>query len=86
MEKKRQVKLLSGNVPSPLRSPSGCTLHPHCSLRTGACRERRPDLVEAAPSHRVACLVRGGQLKEVEEIKCEALALPAGLEGVGEIE
>jgi oligopeptide transport system ATP-binding protein len=59
LEKRRQAKLLWGDVPSPLRSPSGCTFHPRCSLRTDACREIRPDLVEVAPGHWVACLLRG---------------------------
>jgi oligopeptide transport system ATP-binding protein len=59
LEKRRRVKLLSGDVPSPLQAPSGCAFHPRCSLRTEACREIRPDLVEAAPGHWVACIERG---------------------------
>ncbi len=59
LEKQRQVRLLSGDVPSPLQSPAGCSFHPRCSLRTDLCRERRPDLVEVAPGHHVACLIRG---------------------------
>jgi len=60
LEKKRQVKLLSGDVPSPLNSPSGCAFHPRCPLRVDACGETRPELLEVMPDHWVACLVRGG--------------------------
>jgi oligopeptide/dipeptide ABC transporter ATP-binding protein len=59
LEKKRQVKLLSGDVPSPLNSPSGCAFHPRCPLRVDACGETRPELLEVMPDHWVACLVRG---------------------------
>ena len=59
LEKKRQIKLLSGDVPSPLNSPSGCAFHPRCPLAIAACREKRPELVEVAPGHQVACWVRG---------------------------
>jgi oligopeptide/dipeptide ABC transporter ATP-binding protein len=62
LEKKRQIRLLSGDVPSPLNSPSGCAFHPRCSLRTDLCREIRPDLVEVMPGHWVACLLRGAQM------------------------
>ena len=61
LEKKRQVKLLSGDVPSPLNSPSGCAFHPRCPLRAAACEETRPELLEVMPEHWVACLVRGGE-------------------------
>ena len=60
LEKRRQVKLLSGDVPSPLNNPSGCAFHPRCPLRVDACGETRPELLEVMPDHWVACLVRGG--------------------------
>jgi oligopeptide/dipeptide ABC transporter ATP-binding protein len=58
LEKKRQVKLLPGDVPSPLNSPPGCAFHPRCQLRVDACRETRPELLEVMPEHWVACFVR----------------------------
>jgi oligopeptide/dipeptide ABC transporter ATP-binding protein len=67
LEKKRQVKLLSGDVPSPLNSPSGCAFHPRCALKTKACPEVQPGLVEVLPGHWVACLVRGVKWKESQE-------------------
>ena len=67
LEKKRRIKLLSGDVPSPLNSPSGCAFHPRCSLKTDACQEVRPELAEVLPGHWVACLVRGTKSKESQE-------------------
>ena len=67
LEKKRQVTLLSGDVPSPLNSPPGCAFHPRCTLKTDACKELRPELEEVLPDHWVACLVRGAKTKEVQE-------------------
>ncbi len=59
LERQRRGGLLSGDVPSPLRSPSGCSFHPRCSLRADICHERRPELAEVSPGHWVACLIRG---------------------------
>ena len=67
LEKKRQVKLLSGDVPSPLNSPPGCAFRPRCSLKTDACKELQPELAEVLPDHWVACLVRGAKSKEIQE-------------------
>lgn len=61
LEKRRQLKLFSGDVPSLLKSTSGCAFHPRCPLAAEACREIRPELVSVAPGHQVACLVRGVQ-------------------------
>ena len=55
LEKKREAKLLSGDVPSPLNSPPGCAFHPRCAFRIDACREARPELSEVIPGHWVAC-------------------------------
>jgi oligopeptide/dipeptide ABC transporter ATP-binding protein len=56
-----QRVVLSGEVPSPLSPPSGCTFHPRCPLyaKLGAadqakCRAQRPELRELEGS-RVAC-------------------------------
>jgi oligopeptide/dipeptide ABC transporter ATP-binding protein len=61
LEKKREARLLSGDVPSPLNSPPGCAFHPRCWLKTDACKEVPPELTEVLPGHWVACLVRGGR-------------------------
>jgi oligopeptide transport system ATP-binding protein len=54
---KRRVRLLlSGDVPSPLAPPPGCTFHPRCpKAKPGVCDVERPPLEEIAPGHQVAC-------------------------------
>jgi oligopeptide/dipeptide ABC transporter ATP-binding protein len=47
--------LLSGDVPSPARPPSGCPFHPRCPEARPECSQRAQVLVEAEPDHRVAC-------------------------------
>jgi peptide/nickel transport system ATP-binding protein len=36
----------------------GCRFEPRCRLRTDACRTTDPQLVDVAPAHQVACIVR----------------------------
>ncbi len=55
LERQRKVQLLTGDVPSPLNAPSGCTFHPRCPLAGEECRLQRPQLVEIRPGHSVAC-------------------------------
>ncbi|MGE0784514.1 MAG: ABC transporter ATP-binding protein [Sandaracinaceae bacterium] len=52
--KKRLV--LKGDVPSPLRPPSGCAFHPRCPIaKEGLCDQEVPPLRELSPGHLVAC-------------------------------
>ncbi|WP_458209250.1 ABC transporter ATP-binding protein [Haladaptatus sp. NG-SE-30] len=55
----RQREVLSGEVPSPIEPPSGCSFHPRCPKATKECRDIDPTLeqVEGATSgHRAACI------------------------------
>lgn len=47
--------ILSGDVPSPARIPSGCSFHTRCPLVQDICRRERPMLHDVAPTHAVAC-------------------------------
>lgn len=46
---------LEGEVPSPLRPPSGCRFHPRCPIKMERCEHEEPTLEQAGPDHRVAC-------------------------------
>ncbi len=52
---KRERKMLTGEVPSPMDPPSGCRFHPRCWEATERCRDEEPLFREIAPNHFVAC-------------------------------
>ncbi|MBM4423143.1 MAG: ABC transporter ATP-binding protein [Chloroflexi bacterium] len=52
---KRERIILKGDVPSPLRPPSGCRFHPRCPAALEHCSQKEPVFKEAAPDHWVAC-------------------------------
>jgi oligopeptide transport system ATP-binding protein len=51
----RQRIPLEGDVPSPLRMPSGCPFRPRCRYATERCAQERPPLAEIGPGHSIAC-------------------------------
>jgi len=54
---RKRRAMAQGDIPSPLRPPSGCHFHPRCPDCIGICREIYPPVVEVAPGHAAACHV-----------------------------
>ncbi len=58
--KKRERIRLQGDVPSPIRPPSGCHFHTRCPIRElPLCSSQKPPLRKTADGHWVACHLRG---------------------------
>jgi oligopeptide transport system ATP-binding protein len=48
-----------GELPSPFTDLRGCAFRDRCPHAREACRSLRPELTEAAPAHRVMCVLHG---------------------------
>ncbi len=55
---KRQKRVLQGDVPSPVRPPSGCHFHTRCPYVFERCKVEAPALREVKPGQLVACHLR----------------------------
>ena len=51
----REEIVLSGEVPSPINPPPGCTFHPRCPSVFEPCADDIPEMQEVAPGHLVSC-------------------------------
>jgi oligopeptide transport system ATP-binding protein len=57
---KRQRIRLEGDVPNPIRPPTGCHFHTRCPIRDlPLCSTEKPPLRETSNGHFVACHLRG---------------------------
>lgn len=52
---KRELKVLEGNVPSPVNPPSGCRFHTRCPLAQEICQKTEPVLGQVRSGRQVAC-------------------------------
>jgi len=52
---KRERIILPGDVPSPLRPPSGCPFHPRCPAAQDICKTTFPPVVDVGRQHVAAC-------------------------------
>ncbi|MBI2159590.1 MAG: dipeptide ABC transporter ATP-binding protein [Candidatus Rokubacteria bacterium] len=57
LEARREHIVLRGEVPSPLRPPSGCVFHPRCPIAIERCAREVPELREIRPGHGAACIL-----------------------------
>ncbi|KAF0100863.1 MAG: peptide/nickel transport system ATP-binding protein [Rhodospirillaceae bacterium] len=55
---KRKKIVLQGDVPSPVKPPSGCHFHTRCPYAVERCKVEAPPLREIAPGHQVSCHLR----------------------------
>jgi len=52
--KKKMAKILTGEIPSPINPPPGCSFHPRCSHKIDRCSKEIPHL-EGNDTHQSAC-------------------------------
>jgi len=58
-ERQRVELTPEGELPSPFAEIQGCAFRDRCPHAREACRTLRPELTEAAPGHRVMCVLHG---------------------------
>jgi oligopeptide transport system ATP-binding protein len=60
VEARRPRAVISGEVPSALRPPPGCSFHTRCPRAMARCKTESPPLRELAPGRAVACHLHAG--------------------------
>jgi oligopeptide transport system ATP-binding protein len=53
--KRKELGVLSGDVPSPINIPGGCRFRGRCAYATDRCRDEAPKLMEVEDDHWVEC-------------------------------
>jgi oligopeptide transport system ATP-binding protein len=67
-------RALKGDVPSPIKPPSGCHFHPRCPVAMPECKVTRPELAtltmtRGGATHQVSCLRFPGSVPTSEQMK-----------------
>ena len=55
MDSNKELRILEGDIPSPVNPPKGCKFHTRCAHCTEICKHATPEWTEIAPNHFVAC-------------------------------
>ena len=55
VDRRRELSVLEGNVPSPIDPPPGCRFHTRCPLAQEICRELEPALRPVRSGRMAAC-------------------------------
>lgn len=55
VEDKKEIRILEGDIPSPINPPPGCKFNTRCPYVTDICYEVVPEMRELEPGHFVAC-------------------------------
>ena len=66
----KELKILEGDIPSPVNPPKGCKFHTRCRYCTEICKQVVPAWEEIEPNHFVAChhpLLHGLDIEEHHE-------------------
>lgn len=56
IEKQREPRLITGELPSHMAPPTGCVFNTRCPMASQECREVVPPLEEKSPGHFAACI------------------------------
>lgn len=59
-ERRKELEIIPGTLPSPINPPEGCRFYPRCKLVMEKCRLREPPLTELKQGRSVACYLYGG--------------------------